>query len=348
MSPRVVIAAPLFENAGYLPAAIESLLAQTYEDFALLLIDDRSTDATLELSEAFARRDQRVTVHVNERRLGMLDNTRQAFLLARERFPEAEYWALGSDHDLWEPRWLETLVGQLDANPDAVLAYGLSRRIDGDGLPYARAKPPWRFDTAGLEELRPRMRAAFRGMVAGDMIYGLFRATALERVGSYRAVLVPDRLLLSEVALRGRFLQSPELLWHRRFRGLADLDRQRRAFWPEGPPAYAALPWWLTHVGLFAWEYAVNRKGADIGVGRAGGARLALDYLEVSVRHRLWRRRRRWKGRFVRVRDRVLGPLVRAALASPTVRRVTLRHIVPRLRATEQALERLTTPEPPR
>jgi glycosyltransferase involved in cell wall biosynthesis len=344
VSPRVVIAAPLFEKAEYLPAAVESLIAQTYEDFALLLIDDRSGDDTLAVCHAFARRDPRVEVHLNERRLGMLENTRRAFRLARERFPEAQYWALGSDHDLWEPTWLQTLVERLDANPDAVLAYGLSRRIDGDGQPYARAKPPWRFQTAGIGDVRSRMRAAFRGMVAGDMIYGLFRARALDAVGPYRAVLVPDRLLLSEVALRGEFVQAEELLWHRRFRGLADLDRQRRAFWPAGAPAYAKLPWWLTHVGLFAWDYAVGGKGADAGIGRGRGARLAVDYLEVSVRHRLWRRRRRVKHRLIRTRDRLIGPPVRAALASAAVRRVVLRRVVPWLRATEETLDRLTRP----
>jgi glycosyltransferase involved in cell wall biosynthesis len=342
VSPRAVIGAPVFENAAYLPAALDSLLAQTYRDFALLLIDDRSSDDTVAICERYARADPRVHVHVNERRLGMLDNTREAFLLARRLFPEAEFWALGSDHDVWEPRWLETVVGLLDAQPDAVMAYGLSRRIDGDGRPYAGAKAPWRFDTAGISEPRARLRSAFRGMVAGDMIYALFRADALERVGPYQPVLVPDRLLLSELALRGQFLQADELLWNRRFRGLADLDRQRRAFWPGGAPAYAALPWWLTHAGLFAWRYAVQGTGADAGLSRAAGARLALDYVDVSVRHRLWRRRRRMKNVVARTRNAVLGPPVRAALRAPLVRRAAVRHVTPRLRALEDTLERLT------
>jgi glycosyltransferase involved in cell wall biosynthesis len=352
-SPRVVIAAPVFENAAYLPAAVESLLAQTYGDFALLLIDDRSSDDTAAVCERYARADPRVVAHVNERRLGMLGNTREAFRLARRLYPDAEYWALGSDHDVWEPRWLETLVGLLDAHAEAVLAYGGIRRIDGDGRPYAGAKPPWRFETAGLDEPRARLRTAYRGMVAGDMIYGLFRAAALDGVGPYQAVLVPDRLLLCELALRGQFLQADAVLWNRRFRGLADLDRQRRAFWPEGAPGHAALPWWLTHAGVFAWRYAVLGKGADAGIGRAEGAALALDYLEVSVRHRMWRRgrqlrrrarraRRRTTATVVETRDGLLGPPVRAALRRPRARRATVRHVLPRLRALEETRERLT------
>src|SRR3712207_8260416 len=70
------------------------------------------------------------SVVVNERRLGMLGNTNRALTLARERFPGAELWALGSDHDLWHPRWLATLVALLDAHPGAVLADRKSTRLN--------------------------------------------------------------------------------------------------------------------------------------------------------------------------------------------------------------------------
>jgi glycosyltransferase involved in cell wall biosynthesis len=340
--PRVVIGAPLYNQAAHLPAALESLLAQTFSDFALVLVDDRSTDATPELAEAVAARDPRVRLVRNERRLGMLGNTRRAFELPRMLFPEAEFWALGSDHDVWRPRWLETLVGLLDAEPYAVLAYGLTRRIDEHGRPYyANAKPPWRFDSRGIADPRVRMRTAFRRMAAGDMIYGLFRTRALAAVGTYRAVLVPDRLLLSELALHGTFAQANEVLWERRFRGLAELDRQRRAFFLDGAPAYARLPWWLQHAGAFAWAYGVRGKGAPLGFDRAAGARLALDYLDVSLRHRMWRRARRGRGRVLRARNAVLAPPVRAALSRPAVRRTLRARVIPRLRGAEETLERL-------
>jgi hypothetical protein len=338
--PRVVIGAPLYGKARWLSEAIESLLGQTYEDFALVLIDDRSPDRTGELARAFARRDPRVVAVANERRLGMLRNTNRAFTLPRERFPDAEFWALGSDHDVWDPRWLETLVGLLDERPQAVLAYPRTRRIDEHGAEYARQKPPWRFETRGVQQPRLRLRRAFRGMAAGDMIYGLFRVSALRRVGAYRPVLVPDRLLLSELALHGEFVQADEVLWRRRFRGLAELDRQRRVFWPEGAPAYARLPWWLQHAGLVAWEYGVREKGAPVGISRAAGAMLAFDYLDVSLRHRAWRRWRRGHGRAIRARDAVLGPPVRAALRAPPVRRAATERIVPALDAAEAALLR--------
>jgi glycosyltransferase involved in cell wall biosynthesis len=327
MSPRVAIGAPIYNKARWLPEAVESLLGQTFGDFALVLIDDGSDDGSADIARAFAERDARVHLHVNERRLGMLGNTNRALELPLERFPGAEYCALASDHDLWSPRWLESLVALLDADPGAVLAYPQTRRIDDDGREFERQKAPWRLQTAGIADPRERMRAAFRGMVAGDMIYGLFRADALRRVGGYEPVLVPDRLLLSRLALEGAFVQAPEVLWRRRFRGLADLDRQRRLFWPDGVPLYARAPWWLQHTVMLA---------------RDGGARVALDYLELSLRHRLWRRSRRLKGRTIRARNALLAPPVRAALRVPAVRRALTASVVPALARAEETLERLT------
>ena len=331
-SPRVVIGVPLFEKARWLPQALESLLGQTYRDFALVLIDDRSSDDTVAIAQAAAERDSRVHVRVNDRRLGMLGNTNRALTLPRELFPHAEYWALGSDHDVWDPRFLEVLVGLLDATPTAVLAYPLSRRIDEHGALYPGQKPPPRLDTRGDGDVRARVTHAFARMAAGDMIYGVFRAAALPRTHLYRPVLVPDRLLLTQLALRGDLVQADEVLWHRRFRALADLERQRRAFFLDGVPRYASAPWWLQHTGLL------------LGDALRGAAPPWLPplYLALSLRHRAWRRGRRLRGRVLQARNALLGPPVRAVLSHPAARRVVRRRVVPLLATLEEGLERHT------
>ena len=334
-APRVVIAAPLHNGGPHVEAALRSLLAQTHADFRLILIDDASTDDTAATAAAIAAADPRVELHVNPVRLGMLGNTRRAWRLARERHPGAEYWALGSDHDVWEPRWLETLVALLDADPAAVLAYPLTRRIDGEGRPIADRPRPWRCDTAGLAARRARVRAAYRCMVAGDMIYGLFRASALDAVGPYRTVLVPDRLLLSELALRGKFVQAGEVLWSRRFAGLADLDRQRRAFFPAGEPVHTRrLPWWVTHALAAARTYVIR---AAPGVSRTEGAAFAGLLLAEGARLRVLRRlqrRRRQAG------ARLEAP-ARALLRRPRPRALVARRTLPVPADTYDVLDRL-------
>lgn len=340
MSPRTVICAPVFGKAEYLPQAIESILAQTDRDFALLLVDDCSGDATPEICRRFADSDGRVVYRRNPERIGMLQNTRRALDLASHLFPEARYRALGSDHDLWHHEWLELLVGELEAHPELVLVYPHTQRISATGEVVGKS---WRFDTTGITDPRKRFTRAFRGMVAGDMIYGLLRVDALERVGTYRSVLVPDRLLLTELALHGQFKQVPRLLWSRRFQGLVSLDRQRDAFFLGDAPGYTRLPWWLVHTGAFFWAYVAKGEGRP-AYSRRAGVRLTIDYLTASLRHRAWRRVRRSRMRAVAFASYVRHPrrgwerLARSLARRARPRRVVLESIVPTMRRAASAL----------
>jgi len=296
-------------------------------------VDDGSTDGTAERAAALAHEDPRVSVHRNPRRLGMLLNTNRAWELARALHPEAEFRALASDHDLWEPTWLEALLAALAAHPAAVLAYPLARRVDDEG----REVPGyggWRCDTTGVADPRTRLRAAYVCMVAGDMVYGFARAGALDAVGTYRPVLVPDRLLLAQLALRGEFAQVDAFLWTRRYAGLADLERQRQAFWPAGAPAYTRVPWWLTHAALVAWEQGV---GGAPGT-RVAGARLALELLGAGARLRTRRRVQRAR---LRAGEALEGPTRALLRRSPRARALVAGHRLPVPEDTQAVLARL-------
>ena len=278
--PRVVIGATLYNHAAELPEALESILTQTYRDFALVLVDDASTDDTPAIAQRYAETDDRVCYERNERRLGMVGNWRRAFQLARDRCPNADYFAWASDHDVWHPRWLRALVSALDGAPDVVLAYPLNHRIGASG--ERAAKRPWRFDTAGVTDMGRRFRLTLWHMSAGNMTYGLARAAAIERAGIFRRVLVPDRLLLMELALEGQFKQVREVLWLRRWYGrIFSLGRQRRAFFPDGRPLYAYCPWWISHAVSFAWILGVRAERRP-EISRWRGFGLAARYLVLA------------------------------------------------------------------
>jgi glycosyltransferase involved in cell wall biosynthesis len=355
VSPRVVFGVPVFEKAAHLEAAVRSLLNQSYRDLAVVLVDDGSGDDSVAIARRLAAEDSRAEVHVNLRRLGMLGNTNRALALALERHPAAEFWALGSDHDLWSPVFVERLVALLDAHPEAVLAHPLAERIDAHGHAYPGAKRPGGVDMLGVGDPLGRLATAFRTMAAGNTIYALFRTSALRSRRLYRPVLVPDRLLLSEMALRGTFALAPEVLWWRRFRGLASLDRQRRAFFPDAVPWWAYLPWWVQHTAAIGMAYAVRGEGASSGVGRVLGVRLTLRYLALALALRFRRRRarvRRWVRRSRRhATNRILerygergGRLARRGVAAsgrvPALRGVTEQHLRPSL---ERVAERLAS-----
>jgi len=116
----------------------------------------------------------------------------------------------------------------------------LNRRIGSKGEVLARK--PWAFDTFGIADSWTRVTKSIRHMSAGNMVYGLYRVEVLARAGVYRHVLVPDRLLMTELAIYGQFKQVPQVLWFRRWYGrIFSLGRQRANFFPGRRPLYQKL-----------------------------------------------------------------------------------------------------------
>lgn len=234
----------LHNRAAYLPEAIDSLLAQSFTDLSLVLLDDGSTDETERIARAYER-DPRVRYVRMPERQGMVTAWRTAFDLATAG--GAQYFAWASDHDRWSPRWLETLVAALDQDAAIVLAYPLTQRIDSSG--NLLAKPARQFDTWRMENRDARWALLNRSdsVAAGDIVYGLMRTSAVRDAGVFREVLCPDRLLVAELTLQGQIRQVPEILWFRRQFPAGSIERQRSTLFAPGtrPPSRLTPPWYM-------------------------------------------------------------------------------------------------------
>jgi len=252
VAPLVGIGMTLRNRAEYLTEAIDSLLAQSYRQFELVMIDDGSTDGTEAIARAYEQRDPRVRYVRFPDRRGMVAAWRSAFEQATAH--GARYFAWASDHDRWHPRWLETLVGTLQQYPDVVLAYPLTQRIDPGGAPLA--KPARQFETFGISDRDARWRLFNRSdaVAAGDMVYGLMQVPAMREAGVFREVLCPDRLLLAELTLRGQIRQVPEVRWYRRQFTEGSVERQRSTLFAPGtqPPSRLTPPWYMHARSLWA------------------------------------------------------------------------------------------------
>jgi glycosyltransferase involved in cell wall biosynthesis len=257
---------------GHLETALSSLLKQEERAIRIVVLDDSGASSLADLVAALA--DERVSYAANASRLGLTASWRRAYALARAQAPDAPYFAWSSDNDVWEPSWLRLLADALSTAPETVLAYGLNDVVDAAGTVV---RPPWRFSTHGDRLALRRFTHTVRRMVAGDMVYGLFRVEALERCGVLRDVLLPDRLLLAELSLLGEFRQVPELLWHRREGPGFSLERQRRSLFGDQPPRLAQLPWPVQHA---------------VALAREGPAAYALPYLALTYGFRAARRLR--------------------------------------------------------
>jgi glycosyltransferase involved in cell wall biosynthesis len=243
--PLVGIGLTMHNRADFLCEALDSLLAQSYPHFRLVLVDDGSTDGTEAIARAYEARDARVRYVRFEERRGMIAAWRSAFELATADGAPCFAWA--SDHDRWHPHWLETLVGELERHPEVVLAYPLTQRMDASGMPLPKAARE--FETLGVADLAARWRRFSRSdaVAAGDMVYGLMRPEAARRAGVFRDVLCPDRLLVAELTLQGQIRQVPETLWFRRQFSTGSVARQRSSLFAPGAPRPGVLtpPWYM-------------------------------------------------------------------------------------------------------
>jgi hypothetical protein len=209
---------------------------------------------------------------------------------------------------------VERLVEALDADPGAVHAYGSTVRIDEAGRPLKAAGPrapgPARVSASRLERLTRVMFV----VQSGSAVYGLFRADVPARAGVYRDVVAADRLLLSEVALQGRSIVVPEVLWRRRFKKGVSEERQLQAAFPDGgAPFLLRLPLWLQHAAVLTFRLRAGGT-APPALSAAEGAAFGAAYLLLLVpARRVWEAGRRSRRRMRRLKARVRMQLVHGA-----------------------------------
>jgi len=220
--PLVSIGVPVYNGERFLRESLESLLAQDYAPLDIVISDNASEDGSAAICREFAERDSRVRYRRNETNLGALANFRGLQDLAG-----GPYFMWGSDHDLWDPRFVSKLVEVLDADPAIVLAYGRTMLIDADGAEMGIM--PDRVDTRNRSAVS-RYAHLLRNLSKCNMMYGLMRLDALRalRQGLIN-IWCPDRLFLAELSLAGSFAQLDDTLFFRRENRPRESDGERKA-----------------------------------------------------------------------------------------------------------------------
>lgn len=139
MLPKVSVIVPNYNHARYLKARIDSILNQTFQDFELILLDDCSTDNSVELLQSYAGHPHVSHIVLNDR------NTGSPFLQWQKGIglAQGEYVWIAESDDTARPEFLSTTVAVLDQHPQAVLCYTGSRLIDEDGHDLHRDINQW-------------------------------------------------------------------------------------------------------------------------------------------------------------------------------------------------------------
>ena len=207
-APRVSVGIPVYNGERYLAEAIESALAQTYTDLEVVIADNASTDATPQICETFAAKDERVRYVRNPENLGASANYRRVFELAR-----GEYFCWMPADEAMMPGYLERLVTELDEAPDVVLAFPRYLMRQGSAPTSSHEKShdcDLRQATA-----RERVRKYFRERIVGPNwpIFGLYRKNVLAKTQLLRPVIGADDYVTIEMVLLGKLGQVPEELY---------------------------------------------------------------------------------------------------------------------------------------
>jgi glycosyltransferase involved in cell wall biosynthesis len=121
MSPVVSVLMTAFNREKYISDAIESVLSSTFHDFELIIVDDCSEDATVDIARKYEVNDSRIKVYLNEMNLGDYSNRNKAASYAVGKY--IKY--LDSD-DTMSPKCLERMVFEMDKNP--FCAFGITSR----------------------------------------------------------------------------------------------------------------------------------------------------------------------------------------------------------------------------
>jgi hypothetical protein len=287
---RVTVGMPVWNAASTIRESIDSVLAQDYTDFELIVSDNGSTDDTPGIVEEYMHRDSRVSLVRHPENLGGAANFSCLPGLAT-----TELFKWQSGDDLIAPSMIGKCVAVLDEHPDAVLAYAKTTMIDEEGYFWRNHEDRLHLPQAHAWQ---RLHDFARNRWLCNPLFGVIRTDTLRETTLITPEISSDITLLAQLALRGAFYEVPERLFLRRFAerscGLGTLskDEVQRWFDPRRMRAPKLSPtirvWWDIHreivrAPLPATEKAATMAAFDFAAGRR---RLGV----IRYRRRLERR----------------------------------------------------------
>jgi glycosyltransferase involved in cell wall biosynthesis len=210
--PRVSIGVPVYNGAEYLAVALESLIRQTFRDLEIIVSDNASTDQSAGIARVYAALDSRVRVVESRVNVGGNGNFQRVLELAR-----GEYFKWAAHDDLCEPDFVERCVEVLDRDPSVVCCHSRTDKIDRAGRPVPALGDPTLVSARGSD---PRAHVRFRDVLLHSgyaaRSFGLIRRAELEACRPLVPVYGSEKVLMAELALRGRYHDVEDVLFHLR------------------------------------------------------------------------------------------------------------------------------------
>lgn len=198
--PLLSVVMPVHNALPFLDESIRSILEQSFSDFEFVILDDASTDGSLERLREWARRDQRINIHESKRRLGLSGSSNAVVSPAR-----ALIVARMDADDIAHPDRLRQQWNIIADRPDVAVIGTLCNGIDSTGR-EVRPRDRWRLVR----------RSNYIPFPHGS---AMFRREVFDAVGGYaeESLGAEDQDLFSRMATRGRVLTLPNILYSYRY-----------------------------------------------------------------------------------------------------------------------------------
>lgn len=207
---------PVYNGGSYLAAAVESILNQTWKDFEFIIVDDGSTDGSLEVLKKYAQQDDRIRV-ISRANTGIVGALNDGLAAAR-----AKYIARMDGDDISLPTRLGRQVAYLEENPSCVAVGASAELIDEEGDPLC-VVPAWTDPRRLNDDL---LRCGGSALIAASVV---MRADAVRQVGGYRKEFewTEHKDLFIRLAEIGQLANVPDVLYlYRQLRSSVCYTRQ--------------------------------------------------------------------------------------------------------------------------
>jgi glycosyltransferase involved in cell wall biosynthesis len=217
-NPLVSIGMAVYNGEKYICQALDSLLAQDFTNYELIISDNASTDKTQEICQEYKLLDSRIRYYRNLANMGALWNFSRVFELSF-----GKYFMFACHDDYWKPSYLNSCLEAFNTSRDIILAGAECDSVDSKtGKLIFTDKG---LSTIGLSPARRFLHyksVLHNGKHVGGIFYGIHKRSALQEVMPMKNVMATDHLVMAGLCFQGEFVTVKKRLMAKRMGGASD------------------------------------------------------------------------------------------------------------------------------
>lgn len=219
--PKVSVGMPVYNGEKYIRRAIESVLAQEYTNFELVISDNASKDKSPEIYKEYAKKDKRIRFSRNKKNIGLHNNFEKVVKMSK-----GQYFMWFADDDFLHPKFLSTIIGELEKHKEFGVCMCGTKRIDEDDkvidtITYRKKENPNQMTNYQLMK-----KLSTPGETHYLFCCGIFRTDIIKKaMPMYNEVPGQDQLLMCALSLATKFRYVDKFLYTRQIHSIPGPER---------------------------------------------------------------------------------------------------------------------------